>query len=288
MLANVPHVNAPKCESLGFGHLIDGYRQYAGPANLAGKRIISSELGAVMGEAFSQTLPELIWDIKRSIVGSVNQFVLHETPTSGITILSLPSGVYSGAAQSGYPGPYVSVKTGNTTEPILLSNGTTVKLPTPAPSSNLTAWMLIVESWSTPASPDNEFRAYRSNTTYNITGLRAWNEISPALFNVSGRGFYSTTFEWLGGNGTAGSADGAMLSLGVLVQTARVFVDGHQTPPLDPTNAIADIGNCLVAGTNTLDIVVSTTLCNALRPIQDSILTSGQPWTGPSPLVQGL
>lgn len=34
MLANVPYVNAPECESLGFGHLIDGYRQYSGPANL--------------------------------------------------------------------------------------------------------------------------------------------------------------------------------------------------------------------------------------------------------------
>jgi len=83
MLANVPHVNAPECESLGFGHLIDGYRQYAGPANLAGKRIISSELGAQPSQVYSQTLPELIWDIQRSVVGSVNQFVLHGYPFSG-------------------------------------------------------------------------------------------------------------------------------------------------------------------------------------------------------------
>lgn len=83
MLANVPHVNAPECESLGFNHLIDGYRQYAGPANLAGKRIISSELGAQRNEVYSQTLPELIWDTKRSIVGSVNQFVYHGFPFSG-------------------------------------------------------------------------------------------------------------------------------------------------------------------------------------------------------------
>ena len=82
MLANVPHVNAPECESLGFNHLIDGYRQYAGPANLAGKRIVSSELGAQRQEVYSQTLPELIWDIKRSVVGSVNQFVLHGYPYS--------------------------------------------------------------------------------------------------------------------------------------------------------------------------------------------------------------
>jgi len=83
MLANVPHVNAPELESLGFNHLIDGYRQYAGPANLAGKRIVSSELGAQRNEVYSQTLPEMIWDIKRSVVGSVNNFILHGYPFSG-------------------------------------------------------------------------------------------------------------------------------------------------------------------------------------------------------------
>lgn len=75
MLANVPAVNGPECESLGFNHVIDAYRQFAGPANLAGKRIISSELGAQRNEPYSQTMPELIWDVKRSIVGSVNNYV---------------------------------------------------------------------------------------------------------------------------------------------------------------------------------------------------------------------
>lgn len=75
MLANIPAVNGPECESLGFNHVIDAYRQFAGPANLAGKRIVSSELGAQRNEAYSQTLPELIWDVKRSIIGSVNNMV---------------------------------------------------------------------------------------------------------------------------------------------------------------------------------------------------------------------
>jgi hypothetical protein len=75
MLANIPAVNGPECESLGFNHVIDAYRQFAGPANLAGKRVISSELGAQRNEAYSQTMPELIWDVKRSIVGSINNFV---------------------------------------------------------------------------------------------------------------------------------------------------------------------------------------------------------------------
>lgn len=83
MLANIPLVDAPECESLGFGHLIDGYKQFAGAANLAGRHVISSELGAEPGEVFAQTLPELIWDVKRSIVGGINQFVYHGFPYSG-------------------------------------------------------------------------------------------------------------------------------------------------------------------------------------------------------------
>ncbi|KAL2004612.1 hypothetical protein VTN00DRAFT_3348 [Thermoascus crustaceus] len=83
MQHNIPNVDAPECESLGFNHLIDGYRQYAGPANLAGKRIISTECGANRNEVYQQTLPSLLWDVRRCIAGSVNQFVLHGYPYSG-------------------------------------------------------------------------------------------------------------------------------------------------------------------------------------------------------------
>ncbi|KAJ4413671.1 hypothetical protein N0V82_008400 [Gnomoniopsis sp. IMI 355080] len=83
MLANIPMVNAPECETLGFDHNIDAYRQFAGPANLAGKRIISSECGAIMNESYQQSIPELLWDVKRSVAGGVNQFVLHGYPVSG-------------------------------------------------------------------------------------------------------------------------------------------------------------------------------------------------------------
>ncbi|KAF2205690.1 hypothetical protein GQ43DRAFT_477176 [Delitschia confertaspora ATCC 74209] len=83
MLANIPTVDAPETESLDFSDLIDGYRQYSGPANLARRRIISSECGAVRGQAYVQTLPELLWKVKRSYAGSVNQFVFHGLPYSG-------------------------------------------------------------------------------------------------------------------------------------------------------------------------------------------------------------
>jgi hypothetical protein len=83
MLASVPYVNAPECETLAFSGNIDGYRQFAGPANLAGKRIISSESGAVFGQAYQQKIPEILSYFKTSFAGSVNQFVIHGYPYSG-------------------------------------------------------------------------------------------------------------------------------------------------------------------------------------------------------------
>lgn len=83
MLANIPHVNAPETETLGFNHNIDSYRYVVGPAALAGKRVVSSEAGAVMLDVYQQTIPYLLWDLKRSIVGGVNNFVLHGMPFSG-------------------------------------------------------------------------------------------------------------------------------------------------------------------------------------------------------------
>ena len=83
MLSSIPIVDIPECELLDFSDLIDGYRQYSGPAHLAGRAIVSSECGAVRDEAVTQTLTELLWHVKRSYAGALNQFVFHGFPYSG-------------------------------------------------------------------------------------------------------------------------------------------------------------------------------------------------------------
>lgn len=83
VLANVPFVDVPEGESLGFNDEIDMYRQYSTPALMAGKPVISNEMGAVQSKAYSQTIPDLLWSMKRSIAGSVNNFILHIYPFSG-------------------------------------------------------------------------------------------------------------------------------------------------------------------------------------------------------------
>ncbi len=83
MLANIPHAHAPECETLAFGGNIDAYKQFAGPATLAGRRIISSESGAGFGQTYQQTIPDLLSGFKRSIAGGVNNFIVHGYPYTG-------------------------------------------------------------------------------------------------------------------------------------------------------------------------------------------------------------
>ena len=62
--------------------------------------------------------------------------------------------------------------------------------------------------------------------------------------------------------------------------------NGHQLPPLDLTGAVADIGDYLKAGKNSVEIIVSTTLGNAIRPLTEELLSSGTTFQGPAPLVE--
>lgn len=532
MLANVPAVNAPECESLGFGHVIDAYRQFAGPANLAGKRIISSELGAQRQEVYSQTWPETIWDVKRSVAGSINQFIYHGFPFSGIypntswpgystftyrfsnmhgprqpsweyyedwmnwtarmqwmaqmgvpkidlafwlkstEYFSVPSryepndlveagysyeylspdnlfldsatvvdsvlapsrqafkalvlryndtltvgGVqklveyaqagfpvifsggipnnltgysemgnayvhsalagisnltnvhqvpYEGLASSlekigviprtkvegdrfwytywreaadrkyifvyndawdselgdgasnasitfetvGIPYQYdawtgdvtrlaYQQSNGSTTISLLLAgNQSTIvgfhcnELVTPSTHAqhiyespvNLTDWTLTIEAWTAPANLSDQLHAVKSNYTYNITSIKPWNAISDSLRNTSGRGFYNTKFTW---PPASSGAHGALLDLGAIVHTIRVWVNGQQVPPLDPTHAVVNISSYLTEGENKIMVAVSTPLGNALIPVYDDVKTSGTLWLGDRPVEMG-
>ncbi|KAK6199001.1 hypothetical protein LQW54_010199 [Pestalotiopsis sp. IQ-011] len=83
MQDSIPSLDAPECESLSFRDLIDGYRQFAGPAHLAGKDIISNELGAVAGAAYHYHMPELLFSANRGFAAGVNRYVIHGQSYSG-------------------------------------------------------------------------------------------------------------------------------------------------------------------------------------------------------------
>lgn len=64
MLSSVRHIDGPECVTLGFAHNIDSYCRYADPADLSGKRAVSSEAEVNPRDSFQQTVLELLWDLR--------------------------------------------------------------------------------------------------------------------------------------------------------------------------------------------------------------------------------
>ncbi|CAK7218393.1 hypothetical protein SBRCBS47491_003494 [Sporothrix bragantina] len=164
------------------------------------------------------------------------------------------------------------------TEWVQTSDGVVHHVPASraAPAAfNLTNWTLIVEHWDPPSSLLAGDNAQRWNSTHKLNHLASWQHI-PRLKHVSGRGYYSTSFVW------KGKSDGAFLSLGPVIQTVTVSVNGRALPSVDPLGASKmDISPHLIPNThNTIEVVVSTTLANRLSPMWETLRTSGAPPTG--------
>jgi hypothetical protein len=127
-------------------------------------------------------------------------------------------------------------------------------------------WTLNVESWDRPTSGvDSLIQALTSIELSAGTdgSLPSWLSInSPVdLRTVSGLGTYSTSFEL---NNDWNTSLGAILDLGPNFQTYSVVVNGHEVQGEDQLDSRVDLGRYLVAGENTLEVRVSTTLRNAV------------------------
>lgn len=140
------------------------------------------------------------------------------------------------------------------------------------PTVDLKRWELTVEHWNPPeVLTDIEAGPHKWSSTHHLEKLVSWQDI-PGLEHVSGRGYYTTTFKWHHGQA------GALLSLGPVIHTLTVSINGHSQHVL--TEDAIDISPYLVLGKNTLTVVVATTLANRLAPIWNSLRTSGAPPTG--------
>ncbi|EKG14347.1 hypothetical protein MPH_08469 [Macrophomina phaseolina MS6] len=83
MLDDIAILDAPEGESLGFSNIIDTYRQFSGPAHLAGISVVSSECGALSGAPYQQTLNDLLWSVRRGLSTGISMNVLHGFAYSG-------------------------------------------------------------------------------------------------------------------------------------------------------------------------------------------------------------
>jgi len=149
-----------------------------------------------------------------------------------------------------------------------------------AENIRLDKWTLDVEAWLAPSNLTS-LEPLITTSTYNLTDLLPWHEISGSLRNVSGRGNYSTIFEWQRSDGY-----GAKLDLGALLDVSRAWINGHQLAPLDPTKPTADLTKYLVHGQNVITIVVTTSLANSMRPVWGQLMSGGVGNMGPIPTLQ--
>ncbi|KAH8897161.1 hypothetical protein GQ53DRAFT_887412 [Thozetella sp. PMI_491] len=138
-------------------------------------------------------------------------------------------------------------------------------------------WTLTAEHWEAPANlSEQTVIAVKRNSTHNLIQLESWLDI-PALANASGIGYYSTTFNWPPPRWNGTSRLGAYLTIPHLINTARLFVNGRTTPPVDLANAMLDISPYLVLGTNEVLVEVPTVMWNYLRSIFTELENAGAP-----------
>ncbi|UPK95992.1 hypothetical protein LCI18_006927 [Fusarium solani-melongenae] len=159
-----------------------------------------------------------------------------------------------------------------------LSDGKNLTIDTTsvAKSMELSNWHLVAEHWEAPKDMyDVTTIARKRNTTHEMETLASWLEV-PALANVSGVGYYTTTFNW---PPATGKADGAYISFPPVDHAMLLRVNGEAMHPLDYARPTADISKFLVEGDNNVEVIVPTTMWNYIKTIAHDIEVSGSPHT---------
>lgn len=158
-----------------------------------------------------------------------------------------------------------------------LSDGSVVIQKITVPEAiELKEWDLVVEDWDAGDKvviQEDRGLGYVTNEVHYETkktkipagkiGLEPWKDIPAVGGEVSGVGYYTTTFQrpepWTDKNGARlkiGSTNG---------NTAAVWVNGKKAAGVDFNHPVVDISQLLVAGENTVTIEVSSTLNNRLK-----------------------
>ncbi|HZC73123.1 MAG TPA: glycosyl hydrolase [Jatrophihabitans sp.] len=132
------------------------------------------------------------------------------------------------------------------------------------PATELMSWTLAAEDWQPGATADEIVKPV---VHVELDALVPWSAI-PQLQDASGIGRYRTTIElpaqWASGMG-------AVLDLGVVNDTFRVWVNGRRAPSSGPLRPQLDLAGLLRPGSNTIEVEVATTLINRLRTVTPSI-----------------
>ncbi|PTB65492.1 hypothetical protein BBK36DRAFT_1121182 [Trichoderma citrinoviride] len=123
-------------------------------------------------------------------------------------------------------------------------------------------WNVTIQDWL--PNPDR-FHNYTSTYRYHsfeLDKLIPWYNIT-GLNNTSGVGTYTSRFAW----SPQGATNGALIDLGPVFNTVRLWINSEWTGPIDITDAIVDITPYLRPGVNDVKIEVTSTLRNRLLQV---------------------
>ncbi|MBF4550807.1 glycosyl hydrolase [Pseudoclavibacter sp. VKM Ac-2888] len=202
-------------------------------------------------------------------------FALVDDDGSAVHAVSSDADVLAPAADGS-----ISVRaTGDGTFGTEFSDGssTTTDVTGLAAPQGLSTWSLAAQTWG-PAPDATGMTASKTekvdqpaiDITADADGkLPSWREVTGEvdLSNASGLGTYSTTVTlpeaWT-------ESDGAYLSLGDVLDTAQVWVNGVQVVVNQADRARIDLGHHLEPGENRVEVRVATTMFNAVKATGDS------------------
>jgi hypothetical protein len=159
---------------------------------------------------------------------------------------------------------------------VKLSDGSEKKVEATVPDDiALKTWDLEVEDWNEGEkkiiiedrglgilTKEVYYKTKKTRIPVGLTELKPWREIPAAGPDVSGMGFYKTTFTlpdgWNAGNGVILSIESTNGN------SAAVYVNSKKAPAFDFDHRQVDITALLIPGENIITVEVSSTLNNRL------------------------
>lgn len=136
---------------------------------------------------------------------------------------------------------------------------------------DITDWQVTVTSWMPGEGMDMRtetlngktvteyaMQTLRTDIPVQLDTLTTWDHMRGVGVDVVGQAEYTATFSW------DGSADGAYIDFGQVVESMRVYLNGAEVPGVSMTGGALDVTDALVVGENTIRILYSSNLSNAL------------------------
>ena len=88
--------------------------------------------------------------------------------------------------------------------------------------------------------------------------LTTWDNMPGVGVEVVGQAAYNAYFNW------DGMADGAYIDFGHVVESMRVYINDAEVSGVSMTGGLLDVTDALTVGENTIRIIYSTNVSNAL------------------------